>query len=89
MERKIYMFHICLKINGQQHCFDLPSLVDIHPPHPNNFPELEAAVAILDIVAVIPQSEFSQKLSRLANAHIEQVRQGLPAGVELRTGQTA
>lgn len=81
------MYKICITINGQMHCFAVPSLIDrsaILRPGPNNFPPLELAIAVLELVQAVPESELSQSLTQLAAGFIERVRAGLPAGVDLR-----
>jgi hypothetical protein len=81
-------FRVCPEINGVQHCFDIPVLIKevILPPDPN-FPELELAITVLELVKAVrtiaPQSELTQKLADVSTGFIKEVQQGLPAGVEL------
>jgi len=82
----------CYTINGQKHCFDIPALVDlsrIHGPGPINFPQLELAVTVIGLVDAIEKtgrnSELGVKLLEVSNAFIQNVRTGLPKGVELTT----
>lgn len=80
------MYQLCITIGGKKHCFPLPSLIDrqyIHKPPPPNFPPFELALSVLELVAVVPDSELSKELSQAANRFIDQVRKGLPAGTEL------
>lgn len=83
---------LCYKINGQKHCFEIPTLVDlshIHGPGPGpiNFPQLELAVTVIGIVQAVEKtgrkSEFAAKLLDVSNAFLQEVRKGLPQGVEL------
>jgi hypothetical protein len=81
---------LCYKIHGQKHCFDIPTLVDlshIHGPGPINFPQLELAVTVIGLVDAIEKSgrksELGTKLIEVSNAFIQNVRTGLPQGVEL------
>lgn len=87
------MHHFCYTIHGQKHCFDIPALVDlskIHGPGPVNFPQLELAITVIGLVDAIEKtghnSEFGAKLLELSNAFIQNVRTGLPKGVELTEG---
>jgi hypothetical protein len=80
------MYQLCITIGGKKHCFPLPTLVDrqyIHKPPPPNFPQLDLAISVLELVAVVPESDFSKELSHSANRFIDEVRKGLPAGTEL------
>jgi hypothetical protein len=80
---------LCYKINGQKHCFEIPTLVDlthIHGPGPINLPQLELAVTVVGLVQTVEKtrnSEFGTKLIELSNAFLQEVRKGLPQGVEL------
>jgi len=84
---------LCYKIHGQKHCFEIPTLVDlsqvIHKPGPGpvNFPQLELAVTVVGLVNAIEKTgrntEFGAKLLEVSNAFIQNVRTGLPQGVEL------
>ena len=80
------MYQLCITIGGKKHCFPLPSLVDrqyIHKPPPPNFPQLDLAISVLDLVSVVPESELSKELSQVATGFIQQVQKSLPAGTEL------
>jgi hypothetical protein len=80
------MYQLCVNIGGIKHCFPLPSLIDtshIHIPKPTNYPPFELAIAVLQLVDAIPDSELSRELSKVANKFIEQVRNELPSGTEL------
>jgi len=81
---------LCYKIHGQKHCFEIPMLVDlshIHGPGPVNFPQLELAVTVIGLVQEVEKagrkSEFGAKLLEVSNAFLQNVRAGLPQGVEL------
>lgn len=80
---------LCYKINGQKHCFEIPTLVDlshIHGPGPINFPQLELAVTVMGLVQSVEKtrkSELGTKLLDVSNAFLQEVRKGLPQGVEL------
>ena len=84
------MHRFCYTIHGHKHCFDIPVLVDlskIHRPGPVNFPQLELAITVMGLVDAVEKtgrnSEFGVKLLELSNAFIQNVRTGLPKGVEL------
>lgn len=83
------MWEICITIGGVRHCFSIPVLVPSpHPgPGPVNFPELELAIAVLQLVQVVQpsvqHSELTRQLSDVATRFIEGVQKGMPAGVEL------
>ena len=80
---------LCYKINGQKHCFEIPTLVDlthIHGPGPVNYPQLELAVTVMGLVHAVEKtrkSEFGAKLLEVSNSFLQEVRKGLPQGVEL------
>ncbi|HVO23250.1 MAG TPA: hypothetical protein VMW56_06440 [Candidatus Margulisiibacteriota bacterium] len=85
------MWQICITIHGKRHCFPVPALIEkIHFPGPGpvNFPELELATAVLQLVnAVQPavkNSQLTKQLGEVATQFIQQVQKGLPQGVELR-----
>lgn len=87
------MHSFCYTIHGQRHCFEIPVLVDlnrIHGPGPINFPQLELAITVIGLVDAVEKtgrnSEFGVKLLELSNAFIQNVRTGLPKGVELTNG---
>jgi hypothetical protein len=80
------MYELCVNIGGTKHCFPLPSLIDsshIHIPKPINYPPFELAIAVLQLVDAVPDSELSRELSQVANRFIEHVKRGLPPGTEL------
>ena len=80
------MYQFCITIAGKKHCFPVPSLVDrsvIKRPPPNNLPPFELAVAVLDLVSVVPNSELSKELTESATRYIQQLQKTLPQGVEL------
>jgi hypothetical protein len=83
---------MCMTINGKRHCFDIPELVNqdyFHRPPPPNYPELELAATILQLVEHIKpaahDTEFTKSLTELSTRFIQKVREGLPKGVELVT----
>jgi hypothetical protein len=83
---------MCMTIHGKRHCFDVPELVNpefFHRPPPPNYPELELATTVLQLVdfirPVVRDTEFTKGLTELSTRFIEQVREGLPKGVELVT----
>lgn len=86
------MFEFCYTINGVRHCFPVAALIDnidriIHRPPPNNFPEFDLAVTVLQLVQAlqpaIGNSEFANKLEIVSRGFIKNVQEGLPKGVEL------
>jgi hypothetical protein len=80
------MYQLCINIGGTRHCFPLPSLIDpihIHVPPPNNYPPFELAIAVLQLVNVVPESELSKELSQVATRFIHQVQKQLPQGTEI------
>jgi hypothetical protein len=80
------MYELCVNIGGTKHCFPLPSLIDpvhIHIPKPINYPPFELAIAVLQLVDAVPDSQLSRELSQVANRFIDQVKKELPAGTEL------
>jgi hypothetical protein len=88
------MWEFCITIGGRRHCFPLPVLIEkIHLPGPGpvNFPELELATAVLQLIkAVQPSvgpSQFTKQLGDAATQFIQQVQKGLPQGVELTQRQ--
>jgi hypothetical protein len=92
----IAMWEFCITISGKRHCFQLPVLIEkIHLPGPGpvNFPELELATAVLQLVNVVQpaaaKSQLTKQLSEVATQFIQQVQKGLPQGVELKQGETA
>ena len=89
------MWQICIKISGQRHCFPVPVLIEkIHLPGPGpvNFPELELATAVLQLVkAVEPhaaKSQLTKQLGEVATQFIQQVQKGLPQDVEFKQIET-
>jgi hypothetical protein len=90
------MHEICITINGERHCFRLPRLLEKFPPpgpEPRNFPELELATAVLELVnfvqPAVARSQLTSQLSEIATQFIQQVQKGLPQGVELKEVETA
>ena len=86
------MYEFCFTINGIRHCFELPLLIDrsvIKRPPPNNFPQLELAATVLQLVEVVGNNEFSKSLAAVATRYIEDVQKALPKGVELMKMQQA
>lgn len=100
------MFELCYVIHGVRHCFPVAALIEdvdriIHRPLPNNFPELDLAVTVVQLVQAlqpaIGNSEFAAKLESISRGFIRNVQEGLPKGVELhevtpqaaRAGQAA
>ena len=80
------MYQLCITIGGKKHCFPLPSLVDrqyIHKPPPPNFPQLDLAISVLDLVNAVPESDLSKELSQVATRFIQQVQKALPQGTEI------
>ena len=80
------MYKFCVTIHGERHCFDIPLLVDksvIKRPPPNNYPAFDLAATVLMLVEAVPKSEFSTELAKVATNYINQVKAGLPKGVEL------
>lgn len=78
------MYEFCITIGGVRHCFVIPKLVEIvHRPPPNNYPPFEVALAVKQLAQLAPASDFTRRLDEVAENFIQQVRKGLPAGVEL------
>jgi hypothetical protein len=78
------MYEFCFTINGVRHCFQIPRIIEVpHRPPPQNFPELEIAISVLEIVQLAKPSEFTKQLATVSNAFIKQIQSGLPKGVEL------
>jgi len=84
------MSNFCYTINGRKHCFPVAELVDLSKvprPGPINFPQLELAVTVIGLVDVVEKrgrnSEFGAKLLDISKAFLQEVRNGLPKGVEL------
>ena len=89
------MARICFTFNNVKHCIDIPLLVDrehLHRPPPPNFPELDLALSVLELVDFLkPQlkdSELSRSLTDVSTRFIQQVQRQLPTGVEI-TGVSA
>jgi hypothetical protein len=85
---------ICMTISNKRHCFDIPDLVNqdyFHRPPPPNYPELELAATILQLVEhikpAVRDTEFTKSLTELSTRFIQKVQEGLPKGVELITTQ--
>lgn len=94
------MFEFCYTIHGVRRCFPVAALINdinriIHRPPPENMPELDLAVTVLQLVQAIQpaigNSEFAAKLESVSRGFIKNVQEGLPKGVELHevTQQTA
>jgi hypothetical protein len=90
IEGETTMWEICIVINGKRHCFPLPVLVEkfhIPGPGPVNFPELELATTVVDLVKSVQprvgQSQLTKQLVDVSTQFIQQVQKGLPSGVEL------
>ena len=83
------MHEFCIMINGVKHCFELPLLIkpEFKKPEPHNYPELELAATVLQLVNVVQpavkDSQLTKQLSEVATQFISQVQKGLPQGVEL------
>jgi hypothetical protein len=91
------MYEFCYTIHGVRRCFPVAALIEdidriIHRPPPENMPELELAVTVLQLVKTlqpsIGNSEFSAKLEGLSRSFIKNVQEGLPKGVELHEAGT-
>jgi hypothetical protein len=89
------MWEICVKINDKVHCFPLPVLIEkFHGtgPGPVNYPELELATAVLQLVnfvkPTVANSQLTRQLSEVATHFIHQVQKGLPQDVELKQIET-
>lgn len=83
------MWEFCFVINGKRHCFRIPMLIEkFHVPVPENFPELELAIAVLQLVKTTPSSgvktSLAKQLTEVATSFIQDVQKGLPTGVELK-----
>jgi hypothetical protein len=81
---------ICFTFHGVRHCFDVPLLIDknvLHVPPPQNFPELELAVTVLELVnhvkGQVRDTPLTKALTQASSQFIQQVKQELPQGVEL------
>ena len=79
------MHRICFTINGKRHCIDIPVLIEkpFRRPPPHNMPELEVALTVLELVQVVKPTDFTKRLTEVANGYVEQFKQGLPKGVEI------
>jgi hypothetical protein len=73
----------------------VPVLIEkFHVPGigPVNMPELELAVSVLQLVSAvqpsIPDSQLTRQLGEAATGFIQQVKKGLPQGVELKEVKT-
>lgn len=80
------MYKICFTINGKRRCIIIPLLVDmrvIKIPPPENFPELELALTVMQLARVIKSSELSKQLTDVSARYVEQFKKQLPAGVEI------
>ena len=80
------MPQICFTIAGVRHCIDIPLLVDfkhVKPPPPNNFPELDLALTVLELVKIVKPSDLAKQFTETATAFVTQVQAQLPKGVEI------
>jgi hypothetical protein len=85
------MWEFCITIHHHRHCFPIPVLIEkfhIPGPGPVNFPELELAISVLQLIEHVSpnvkQTEFTARLNEAALGFIKQVQQGMPQGVELK-----
>jgi hypothetical protein len=92
IEEVLLMYEVCFKINGIEHCFPVPELIDIDlkPPDPN-FQELELAIAVERLVEkvkpVVKETELTKALTAASTGFIQQVQKELPKGVELHKAE--
>ena len=80
------MYKFCITIHGERHCFDIPLLIDksvIKRPPPNNYPAFDLAATVLVLTEAVPKSDLSVQLAQVASNYVNQVKAGLPKGVEL------
>lgn len=86
---------LCMPIKSPRdsrvHCFKIPPFVDsehFHKPDPWNYPELSLVSTVLALVEhvepLVKDKEFTKALTDISNKYIQQVKDGLPAGVELK-----
>ena len=85
------MHLICFTINGKRRCIEIPILVQkpIRVPPPNNFPELELAFTVLELVQAVKPSELSKQLIDVSNRYVEDLKNQLPQGVEINEAKQA
>ncbi len=82
------MYEICFKINGVEHCIPIPELIaiDLRPPDPN-FPELELAIAVEQLVEkvkpVVGDTDLTRAITEASTRFIQKVQKELPKGLEL------
>jgi hypothetical protein len=82
------MYKMCLTINGVKHCFDIPVMINRDfRPIPPNFPELELAITVQQLVDMVKpavrDTELTKALTVASTRFIQQVQKELPKGVEL------
>ena len=78
----------CFTIAGKRHCIFIPLLVEVfRKPPPQNFPELELAATVLEMVRVVGPSELSKQLSDVATRFVGNIQKQLPQGVEIVMGK--
>lgn len=84
------MPYFCVTINGQRHCFEIPLLVElshIRKPDPGNYPALDLAFTVNELLRVVqplaPNSSIVRGLAEVSGKFIREVQAGLPKGVEL------
>ena len=82
---------ICFTIAGKKYCIYVPLLVQWPPikPPPRNFPELELAATVLELVRAVGPSELSKQLSEVATRFVGNLQKQLPQGVEIVMGESA
>ena len=87
------MWTICFEIDGKRHCFEVPLLIDrpVHRPPPENLPQLELAVTVLECARVVKAvdgpSPLTNQLSEVATQYIQQLQNSLPKGVSLNQAE--
>jgi hypothetical protein len=81
---------ICFQLQGHKICIDIPLLVQkpFHKPPPPNFPEIELAATVLELVEFVgpsvPESKLAKELHGAATNFMQGVQKQLPQGVELK-----
>lgn len=75
------MWEICFMFDGKRHCIPVPMLIEefhVPGPEPVNFPELEVATSVLQLVkTALPsgtKSALSSQLSEVTNSFIRDVQ---------------
>jgi hypothetical protein len=82
------MYEICFNINGVKHCIPIPELIniDLKPPDPN-FPELELAIAVEQLVEkvrpAVGETELTRAITDASTRFIQKIQKELPKGLEL------